>query len=72
MFVCASMSERAGISVDAWERWQVLALWAWPLGFAVGGFAGAALAIVIGALIVKWRSRGAVPVAAPVLVDQRE
>jgi hypothetical protein len=62
-FLCASISERPGISLDAWERWQILALWAWPIGFIVGGSAGAALGILLGLLIVRRRSRVVASVA---------
>jgi ribose/xylose/arabinose/galactoside ABC-type transport system permease subunit len=58
MLLCASMSGRPGISLDAWERWQILTLWAWPVGFAVGGLAGAALGMLAGAIIVRRRIHG--------------
>ena len=56
-FYCNSMSERPGISLQSWERWQVLALWAWPLGFILGGFTGAGFGTIVGVGIVKRRNR---------------
>jgi hypothetical protein len=44
-------------SVEAWERWQVLALWAWPVGFVVGGLTGGALGLLLAIHIVKRRRR---------------
>jgi hypothetical protein len=52
-FYCDSMSQRAGISIETYQRWQVLALWAWPLGFVVGALSGAVFATLVGVLIVK-------------------
>lgn len=51
VFLCNLFAE--GASPAAWERWQVLAFWAWPIGFVVGGMVGGMLGILIGILIVR-------------------
>jgi hypothetical protein len=54
-----SLSKSAA-SADAWQRWQVLALWAWPIGFIVGGETGAAAGTLTAVLVVRHKrsSRG--------------
>ena len=49
-FLVDSLSKSAA-STDAWQRWQVLALWAWPIGFVVGGATGAAIGTLIGVFV---------------------
>ena len=55
-FMVASLSDGAA-TPGAWQQWQVLAIWAWPAGFATGGFAGAGLGLLISLLIARRRSR---------------
>jgi hypothetical protein len=52
MFLCDSLSHSAG-SLDAWQRWQILAFWAGPLGFGFGGFAGASIGALISAMLIR-------------------
>jgi MFS family permease len=53
-FLCDWLSN--GQSLDAAQVWQVLALWSWPIGFALGGIAGAVLGALIAIFIMRKRT----------------
>ena len=55
-FLFDSLSKGAA-SPQAWQRWQVFTLWAWPVGFIGGAAIGGLTGAVISFLIVK-RLRG--------------
>jgi hypothetical protein len=55
-FVCDALSH--GASPAAYQRWQVLAFWAWPIGFVLGGLAGGMIGIAVAVLIVRRTVRG--------------
>jgi hypothetical protein len=54
-FLCDRLSH--GRTAEAAERWQVLAVWAWPIGFGAGGIGGALVGVLMGILINRRRSR---------------
>jgi hypothetical protein len=68
MLLCDWLSQ--GASVEAWERWQVLAFWAWPIGFGFGGIAGMVLGLLIAVLINRRRARNARLKVSPVALTQ--
>jgi len=47
-----SLSQKAA-TLDASRRYDVLAFWAWPVGFVAGGIGGAALGLVITTLVAR-------------------
>ena len=55
-FLVASLSDGAASPKD-WQQWQVLAIWAWPAGLAIGGLAGAGLGLLLSLLIARRRSK---------------
>jgi hypothetical protein len=54
-FLVDSLSDGAA-SPEDWQQSQVLAIWAWPAGFAIGGLAGAGLGLLLSLLIARRRS----------------
>lgn len=54
---------RSAASPEAWQRYQVLTLWAWPIGFVGGAVLGGIAGVLIALLIVKRRGN-VVPQAA--------
>ena len=44
-------------SAHAWQQWQVLAFWAWPAGFILGGIAGGGFGALVSYAIVKRRPK---------------
>jgi hypothetical protein len=55
-FVVDALSARAA-SPEAFERWQILALWIWAAGFVVGGIVGAIAGLAIAILVTRRMSR---------------
>jgi hypothetical protein len=53
-FWADSMSKSA-TTPESWQRWQVLAFWAWATGLGVGATLGATLGGLLGLLIIKRR-----------------
>jgi hypothetical protein len=55
-FLVDSIS-KSSASPEAYQRWQVLALWAWPAGFVVGGVIGAGAGVLISLLVLQRQRR---------------
>jgi hypothetical protein len=49
-------SQATASTDEWWERWQILAIWFWPIGFAAGALIGGLVGVALSVFVIRWLS----------------